>query len=412
MENKRNEQELTERLYETDGFVSEFSATVIECSKISNEKYNRDDIYALVLSETAFFPEGGGQGCDVGMIDDKEVIDVQLDEEGRINHFVVAEDDFSIGCNVTGKVDMTVRFPRMQNHSAEHIISGLVNSKFGYENVGFHMSEKTVRFDFNGPLSKEDMALIEKEANEYVYKNVAIKIYFPSADELKNIEYRSKLDILEGVRLVEFEGADMCACCAPHVSYTGQIGIIKIIDVMPHRQGTRVTMVAGTNAVIDYNMLHNDNQKIMALLSSKRETTAEFACDLLERNNKLKEENTNLKKEISGFVINSVLEGIRKRSADDKSVEVVFSNALDNVGMRNLINAALDEFDGAVAGFIGNDNDGYRYVIGSNSKDYDIVAISKMINKELGGKGGGNAQMVQGSVNAGKIEIEKLLKTV
>lgn len=410
MNNKRNEQELTKRIYETDGFASEFEARVIELRECDASKYG-ESVIGLVLDETAFFPEGGGQQCDEGTIDDNNVIDVQIDSDGAIVHYIKCKDAYQPGQTVKGLVDMSVRFPRMQNHSAEHIVSGLVNSKFGYENVGFHMSKESVRFDFNGAITKEDMLEIEKAANEYVYKNIAINVYFPSEEELADLEYRSKLDLAQGVRLVEIPGADMCACCAPHVATTGQIGIIKIIDVMPHRQGTRVTMVAGINALDDYNMLHEDNLRIMALLSSKRDTTADFTKELLDRNTKLKEENTALKKEIASVESKKVLDRLAGRTLEDKSPEVVFSNVLDNVGMRNLINEAAKVYGGIVAGFIGDDDSGYRYILGTAKEDdNDIIRLSKALNEKFGGKGGGNKQMVQGSLSGNRKDIENLVK--
>lgn len=404
MKNERNKSDITKALYETDGFVSDFEATVISCKSVDGA----DNKYAVILDRTAFFPEGGGQQADKGLINGEEVIDVQTDVDGHIIHYV--SQSFSEGEKVTGKIDFDIRLNRMQNHSAEHIVSGLIHELYGYDNVGFHMSEAEVRLDVNGTFTDEQIADIEKRANEVVYKNVPITISYPTAAQAEVLEYRSKIDILENIRIVTIEGVDVCACCAPHVNSTGQIGVIKILDYMPHRQGTRITMVAGMDALNDYVMLHRDNAQIMALLSSKRDTTANYASDFMDRHNKLKEENTALKYELTKIISESVIERIKNRASDDNSPEVVFTNVLDNLGLRNLINACTDSYPVVVCGFIGDDKNGYRYIISSGTRD--VREIAKKINEQFLGKGGGSAQMVQGSLSGKKSDIISFVKSL
>lgn len=403
MKNERGNNLQTIPIYETNGLIMEFEAVVISCKEISEGKH------ALILDKTAFFPEGGGQDRDEGFIENSEVTDLFRDTDGNIVHIVDAS--YQEGDEVACRLDKELRLSRMQNHSAEHIISGLIHNRFGYDNVGFHMSKKEVTLDVSGPISMEELAAIEKEANEIVYRDLPIVISFPTEDEAKNIDYRSKLEIVDGLRLVTIEGVDTCACCAPHVATTGQIGAIKILAAMPHRQGMRITMIAGLDAFDDYKMLHEDNRKIMALLSSKREDTAEFVEALLSRNNALKEENTRLKKEMTAFITQEVVERIKKRKDSDESCEVIFTNALDNVGLRNLINSCTDIFTGVVLGFIGNDDDGYKYIIGCNG-DKNAGDIAKKINAGFSGKGGGNTVMAQGSIQGRKKEIEEFVKTL
>lgn len=398
MKNERSELS-TIALFEVDGMITDFTATVISCKTYTVDGKN---LYALELDRTAFFPEGGGQQSDVGTIDGIDVIDVTRDENGNILHIV--EKAFDEEKSVRGAVDPVVRMSRMQNHGAEHLLSGLIHEKYGYDNVGFHMSDGEVRFDINGFLNRDQLAEIERRANEIIYEDVPIIISFPDPEAAQKLEYRSKLDTYDNIRLVTIDGYDVCACCAPHLESTGQFGIVKIIDSMPHRQGTRITMVAGIEAYEDYKRLHELNEKIMALLSSKRELTAQYVSELSERNDKLKEENTALKREMSKILTETVLENIRSRS--DKVVHVIFTEILDNVGLRNLINTCMEEYKGVVAGFIGNDSDGYRYICASTG-EYDLKQMIDKLNKRFNGKGGGSPKMVQGSLAGTRAEIEK-----
>lgn len=393
MKNERTNNCISEAIYETDGLVMEFAAKVVSCNE------NDDNTYGVILDRTAFFPEGGGQQRDEGTINNEKVLDIVKDDDGNIVHIIANE--VTKGSMVIGRIDRDLRMSRMQNHGGEHILSGLIHNKFGYDNVGFHMSEKDVTFDVDGVLSQNELDQIEKEANEIVFKNVPISISFPTEEEARELSYRSKLDIYEGIRLVTIEGVDVCACCAPHLPSTGSIGVIKIINAMPHRQGTRITMIAGMNAYDDYVMLHNDNAKIMSLLSSKREDTADFTENLLGRNNALREELTQIKREMTALVSERVITNIKSRNPEDTSAEVIFTNSLDNVGLRELINACTKEYAGVVIGFIGNDSEGYRYIVGcSGSKNAGEIA--KKLNEAFNGKGGGSKEMAQGSISGSK----------
>ena len=405
MKNERVKSQHTLALYETDGMLHEFEATVIACDKTENG-------YGVILDRTAFFPEGGGQPGDEGklIIEDGieiPVSDTQTNDNGDIIHYV--DKAITSGAKVVGIVNKEIRVPRMQNHGAEHLLCGLIYEQFGYDNVGFHMSKEGVIFNVSGPLTKEQLEQIELRANKVIYEDVPITIAFPTADEAMEMEYRSKLDTYEDIRIVNIKGYDICACCAPQLSSTGQIGLIKIIDSMPHRGGTRITMLAGRDAFDYVLMLHDSNSKIMALLSSKRGDTAEAVSEFMERDLKLREELKSIKLEMNKLIGEAVIESIKNRKDGDKTTEVIFTSALDNVGLRNLINDCTEMFDGIVAGFIGDDENGYRYIIGC-SGEYDIKALSALLNSEFAGKGGGNSQMVQGSIFGKKEKIIDICK--
>ena len=246
------------KLYENDSYIKNFSATVISCEE-------KDGAFLVVLDKTAFFPEGGGQDADKGVINGIEVFDVQIKDD-IIYHKL--EKNLEIGATVECSIDWDTRFSRMQNHTGEHIVSGLINIIFGYNNVGFHMNDSLVTFDVDGPLTDDDIKLVEKKANQAIYANNSINAIYPTPEELDNYDYRSKLDITEGVRLVEIENTDLCACCAPHVAKTGEVGIIKIISYIPYKKGTRIEMLCGSLALEDYQNLHITNKAIMNMLSA------------------------------------------------------------------------------------------------------------------------------------------------
>ena len=406
MKNERDKNDKTELLYETDGMLTEFDATVIGTG--TDEKNGAD--YA-VLDRTAFFPEGGGQKADTGILTGPDgsrtaVTDVQT-IEGQVRHFV--DGKLTVGDKVHGSLDASQRFSRMQDHGAEHLICGLIHNEFGYDNVGFHMSEEGLVIANNGELSWDDLTRIEERANRIVFENVPITISFPSAREASDIQYRSKLDIEDNIRLVMIEGYDICACCAPHLDCTGRFGVIKIKDMMPHRGGTRITMIAGMDAYADYAMLHTDNSKIMALLSAGRDKTAGYVKDLMERYASLKEEYAMLKKSMTDIETEEVLKHIKERDEKDPSPELVFSRLKDPVGLRNLVNECTKVFEGTVCAFM-EDEGSYRYIFAvceKNAKSADLKGMVKAFNEACNGRGGGSGIMVQGSSQASRADIER-----
>ena len=240
--------EETKKLYYEDSHRKEFKATVLSCEERLTAKGKKDG-YAVVLDQTAFFPEGGGQFGDRGWIDDVEVYDTH-EKGGIILHYTKMP--VEAGTTVTGKLDFAERFSRMQEHSGEHIVSGIVHRLHGYDNVGFHLGSENTTLDFNGELSEEQLLEVERLANEAVFADLPVQISYPSREELKTLDYRSKIEIEGQVRLVEIPGVDICACCAPHVTHTGEIGMIKFIACDRHRGGCRVTMLAGIRALKDY----------------------------------------------------------------------------------------------------------------------------------------------------------------
>lgn len=406
MNNKRVSMGLTETIYEDDAYAKECTAKVLECREILRQKEKKEEtVYGIVLDRTVFFPEGGGQSADSGLLNDLTVLDVQR-ENGVILH-ILAE-PIPQGQEVIAKLDFNVRYKKMQNHSGEHLFCGLIHSLYGYENVGFHMSKDCVTVDVDGVLTAEDFARIEKLANEGVDANVPIYAVYPEhADEL---EYRSKLELTEDIRVVQIEGYDACACCAPHVRSTAEIGLIKVMDFMPHRGGTRFTLKCGACAREDYAVLHEEIGQIMRRFSAKREE-CHLAAERVAEQLKTQQENIlSLKKQITDMH----LEKLRDSIVNDRSegAKLIFDANLDDVQMRTLINEGVKIAPGIVAGFLGEDETGYRYIIGKNeaATEHDLRTLAAELNKALNGRGGGSDKMIQGNVAAKRQEIEKFMQ--
>ncbi len=369
---------MTEKLYYNDPYIKEFDANVISATQCEGG-------FDVLLDRSAFFPEEGGQGSDTGFIGSAKVTYV-YEKDGILHHITdIHPETDSVKC----VLNFDTRFEKMQCHTAEHILCGIIHSRFGYENVGFHLGDDIVTFDVNGVMNCNDIEQVERLANEAVFANMPITAFFPEKEELADIQYRSKLDITEGVRLVKIGDVDICACCAPHVNSTAEIGVIKILDFMKHRGGTRIFMLAGRRAFADYAAKQNVLKKISAMLSSPQ-----LECDrVLEAYMK------------DSDSIRSALKQSRLRLAEEyaKSVEPTEANAVflfPDFSIPELIafcNIATERVGGITVALSGKDGD-YKYVISSAGEDLALRA--KEINSALDGRGGGRGGMIQGSFTA------------
>ena len=378
---------MTEKLFYEDSHMITFLATVIACEKAG-------DYYEAVLTRTAFFPEGGGQYADTGRIDGVEVVDVQ-ERQGLIYHKL--SEPLELGKEVEGTIDWEERFSKMQQHSGEHIVSGLVHRTYGYDNVGFHMGKDAVTMDFNGVLTREQLKEIEKKANEAVVKNIDIQVLYPTKEQLEKIEYRSKIEIDGQVRIVEVPGYDTCACCAPHVKKTGEIGIIKLVGVQNYKGGVRVSMLCGFRALADYEEKSESVKTISVMLSAKEKEIAGEVSRLKEEAESQKTKIAELQREILTYKV--------KELENNQEIVVVFEPELTGSAPRELMNLILAKGTTVAFVFSGNSQEGYRYVIGSRTQDTRIYA--KALNEKFHGRGGGKPEMVQGSLCGNEMEIRE-----
>ncbi len=377
--------DLTEKLYYSDGHLSRFTARVTSCEK-------EDGTWAVKLDRSAFFPGGGGQEADEGVLSDMKLLGLR--EEGEdIVHLTPAP--LEPGALVEGRIDWPLRFSRMQGHSGEHILSGTVHRLFGYDNVGFHMGEEAITIDFSGELSREDLSRAELEANRAIWRDVPVRTLLPTPGELAAMDYRSKKELTGQVRIVEIEGVDLCACCAPHVSHSGEVGLLKIIDSMRHRGGTRLTLLCGEAALLDYEALHENNAAVSAALSAKRlETGGAIARVMAEQEGRA--ELTKLKREL-----------LQLKAAALRPTEgsiCIFESDIDMITLRELVNAGSELAGKVCAGFAGTDGD-YKYIIGSRT--VPLRASAKEINAAIDGRGGGSDAMIQGTSRARREDIER-----
>lgn len=378
----------TEKLYYQDSHRSTFEAKVLSCEQ---EK----DGYRIVLDRTVFFPEGGGQYADPGFLDQVEVTDVH-EKDGVVYHYT--REPLEPGQEVKGRILWDVRFERMQQHTGEHIVSGLVHQKFGYDNVGFHLGEDYCTMDFNGPITREELKEIERMANEAVFQDLDVISSFPSEEERSQMEYRSKIELTGPVQIITIPGYDVCACCAPHMKKTGEIGLIKLVHMDHYKGGERITMLAGIRALRDYEEKEKNVKEISALLCAKERETAEAVSRLKEEHKEQKERLASLQQKLLRY------------QADEIQVEehtLVFDSGLSGNGPRELMNLLLNRGAKIALVFAGNDTEGYRYVIGSRSED--VRPVGKMLNQAFNGRGGGKKEMIQGSLTGTEAAIRHTL---
>ena len=382
---------MTEKLYYTDSHIHEFSARVLSCEKAKKG-------FAVVLDKTAFFPEGGGQPADTGIIGPAAVRDVQ-EQNSEIFHYT--DQALTPGEEYACALDWEQRLCRMQNHSGEHIVSGITHKLYGFDNVGFHMGAECMTIDFSGELSWEQLTEIETLANQAVRDDLPVKTCFPGPEALSQMEYRSKLELTRDVRIVEIPGTDRCACCAPHVKRTGEIGLIKLLSAERHRGGVRIELVCGMDALRECCLMQENVTAVSGLLSAKRAKSAAAVERVLAEQARLKERVAELSMALARLKA--------ERFGYTEGNICVFDKVLDEVALRELVNLLMEKCGGMAGAFSGSDETGYMYIIGS--KNIDLRSHSREINAAINGKGGGTAEMIRGRASTSAENIQKIMKT-
>lgn len=379
----------TKRLFYENAYQKECEAKVV-CSG-EDER----GIY-VVLDQTIFYPEGGGQPSDRGTLGDCQVLDVQYVGE-EIRHYL--NKPLPEGDVVMGKIDWERRFELMQQHSGEHIVSGLIHEKYGYDNVGFHMGEDFITIDLSGMLEKEQIEEIERLANDFIWENHSTEIFYPSEEERKHIPYRSKKELTGEVRLVAFPGADLCACCGMHVKNTGEIGMVKLISSKKFREGVRIEMLSGKKAFEYLNTHFQENSRIAVDLSVKPEET-------LMAVERLQEEVYQLKGKILTLQ-NEKYDMWATRCSGRRNV-LVFAKNLEAAEIRKCADRILEECSGICVLVSGDDENGYKYAVGE--REGDVRSLVKEMNGILSGRGGGKPFFAQGSLSGKRQEIMTFFK--
>ncbi len=385
---------MTRKLYYEDSYMREFDAVVTGCE----EKKGR---FLITLDRSAFYPEGGGQSGDRGYLtaDGARRIEVLDTHERGEDIYVSCPERLSVGEQVHGVLDWGFRFDRMQNHSGEHILSGLIHERYGYNNVGFHMSTDRMTIDLDGEIPEEEMSALELRANEIVWENQPVRADFYSQEEALEIEYRSKKELEGLIRIVTVPGADVCACCGTHVAYTGEIGLIKILSHERFRGGVRMEIMCGRWAYQYMEQIFRQNHEVSVHLSSRMNGTGQAAARLVEENARLK-----------GSLIGMLYRRIDQKAEEmeGKGDVLLFVPGGDSVAAQKLTARVMESCGGTAFSFAGSDEDGYKYAAGLEGGS--LKEIVKEMNTALEGRGGGKPFFQQGSVNATQERIEAFLR--
>ena len=419
---------MTNKLYEKNSYLKEIETVVTACE-------NRDDQIWITLADTIFFPEEGGQYADTGLIKagdqevkvlDGAIVRETSDRTESITYKVDAA--IQPGTAVTCFLDFDTRYERMQCHSGEHILTGVIHNRYGYDNVGFHLSDDgPITMDINGQLTYEQVIEMEAVANKVIYQNLPIIDSYPTKDELKDISYRSKIEIAGQVRLITIgEGAslvDVCACCAPHVARTGEVGIIKVISVVNWKGGVRISMLAGKRALDYINHEHDIIRSLTQTMTTSAENILSIYNSKLEEIGELKSKLSESLEEGLLSKIKSELEIEMDNDCDSQFVSGTLINPATNAAnkaffafvdasypptsMKNVFNKMCDMCVGYVGIFSGDDESGYRYFAGS--KTLDAKVLGEIFKNELSAKGGGNSDMIQGQMKVEREDIQDIL---
>ncbi len=431
-------------LYYQYPYVKEFSATVRSCTAVTDPALlsqfpAQSALWQLTLSEEGFYPEGGGQPGDRGQIlretddpqsaqDNVSGVHVLDTREGQDGAILYTDGPLPVGENVHCIPDWTWRMRNSQNHSGEHIISGLVHRDYGYDNVGFHMhmegEQPLITIDFNGPIDWDSLQRIEQEANAIVRRDLPIEVFYPSAEELETLDYRSKKALSGPVRLVRIPETDLCACCGTHVERTGEIGCIKLLSAVSHRGGVRIEMLCGLDAFRDYERKHETVLNISRRLSVKPEETAAAVEQLLAENQRQRQRIAELnarsfQQKAAGYARLFGAAETAQVLAEPASVDVLtekgiicdFEADMSSVELRKCCDYLMKHTAARLVAVFGStDTDAYSYVLGSQSED--VRPLGKALNTRLSGRGGGQAAMVQGSLKGGEAEIRSALAEV
>ena len=394
----------TIELYYEHPYKTDFEADIISIEPCDTEK----STYKIILNQTLFFPEAGGQSCDKGEIifgDITTVVEnVQIDKEGTITHHIHSSSPLDtktlVDTGIRGRIDWEHRFSNMQQHSGEHIFSGIVHEKYGYDNVGFHLSDNSVTMDYNGYLSPDDVAEIEALVNKVIAGNVDIDCYYPRNNELESIDYRCKGELTGDVRIVEIKGVDICACCCPHVAKTGEIGLLKVISSIKYKGGTRLSILCGFRALKYFSSLQADMNELRTLLSSELSEVVNNVAAIKNERDELK---IKLREANKAKLISEI------DHLSDSAGALIFTDEVDAKSQRDALNYLIERRDNYCGILVGDDKKGYSYLIGSNSLDSTLIGAK--LKESFGAKGGGKKEMIQGFVEAKACDIKALLNS-
>ena len=377
------------KLYYEDSHLKEFKAAVTSCEEVKGG-------WAVTLDATAFYPTGGGQECDLGVLGGANVLDVKEQGEDIIH---LCDAPLEVGTEVRGTIDWQRRFDHMQQHSGEHLVMGSIYEKFGYHNVGFHMGGHLVTIDLDGPVTWEELLEIEHKVNKQIWENRPVRTWYPSPEELPNVKYRSKKALPWPVRIVEFAGADTCACCGTHVKSTGEIGIVKFVSCIKFKEGVRIELASGQRALKLLQEVFEQNRQVSQTFSAKILETGSAAQKFNDMLIQEKYRTVGLQRKIFAAIADSYA---------GKEQVLHFEEGLQPGQVRELADVIAEKAGTAIV-LSGTDEAGYSICIISRSAD--TGTLGKAVNRDLNGRGGGKPGAFQGSVKATRLRIEEFFNS-
>ena len=382
---------MTEAIFDRDSRELSFKARVLSCEE--RRTAAGESRFAVVLDRTAFFPEQGGQKADRGTLGGASLLDAEI-HEGVITHILDAP--LEAGSEVEGEVDWPRRFDFMQQHTGEHILSGLANRLYGAENVGFHLSEREVQLDFSVQLSEAELEALEHAANQAIFRDIPVKAYYPNAEELAALNYRQKKELTGAIRIVELEGVDCCACCAPHVARSSEVGILKILSTMNYKGGTRLYIACGMRAVQDYAARIREAQQLSKLLSAPQ---GELSAAVVRVQEKAMAAEQRAAETALALILLRAEAEIREKAqtqgreqAEADGICLILP-PLPESALQRAVKPLKELFSGVVALFAGDDENGYAFLMFGDGVDWKPFLAEL---RTRGGKGGGGKDRVQG----------------
>ena len=378
-----------EKLFYEDSHITTFSARVTGCQETEKG-------FLVTLDATAFYPEGGGQACDTGTLGDARVLDVQ-EKAGEILH--LCDKALSVGETVEGKIDWERRFDLMQQHTGEHILSGIIHARYGHGNSGFHVGADVLEVDFDGPIPAEELPELELAVNKAIWENVPVRCYTPSPEELPAIPYRTKRVLPWPVRIVDVKGYDLCACCGVHVKYTGEVGLVKLLSCVKFHQGVRIEMVCGGRALRYLSAVYDQNRQVSAAFSARPLETGEAARHMNDLLSQEKYRTVCMRKKYFSLLAEQY------RNA---GLVVCFEPDLDPAGVRELSVAISEVCGGVAAVFSGKDGEGYNLCLAGDAGQ--VKEMGAALAAKLNARGGGKPGFYQGSIPAMRADIMAFYK--
>ena len=377
---------MTRKLYYEDCHIRSFTARVLSCEPCEKG-------WEIILDATAFYPEGGGQACDLGILGTANVLDVRERGEEVVH---LCDAPLEVDAEVEGNLDWERRFILMQQHTGEHIVSGIIHATYGWHNVGFHMGSQIITIDFDGMIPAEDLPKIEAKVNQAIWQNLPVRCWYPSEEELPDVGYRTKRALPWPVRIVEVPGFDKCACCGVHVSNTGEVGLVKLFSAVKFHQGVRIEMACGQRALELLNQVFDQNRQVSQAFSAKITDTGAAARKMNEALAAEKFRTTGLQRQLFRFIADSYV---------NQENVLHFADDLEPALVRDLADAIADRISGTAAVFSGTDEAGYSYCLVTRSGD--LRPFGKAMTQALSGRGGGKPNFQQGRVSAPKEKIEE-----